>query len=134
MAASTTGVICDNSGGGVVIDPTFETFKLIIQYSQPTCIGSDCHGAGNEEANDLILADDGGLHMRLLNTVSDDCGGVPVVNPGDPEGSALVMMLKGPCGALPRMPNGCRDDDCSCVPDNYIAAVEQWVLDGAPEQ
>jgi hypothetical protein len=133
-ASSTTGtVMCDNSGGGVVIEPTFETFKTIIRYSNPTCAASDCHG--NNEANPLDLTIDDELMMNLLNTTSEACGNVPVVDPGNPEGSALVMLLKGPCGELERMPRNCNNaEDCNCVPDNYIAAVEQWIAMGAPEQ
>lgn len=128
---ATTGGTCDTSGGGTVIDPTFATFKAIIAYSNPTCAASDCHG--NNEANALnLLGDDATIYNNLLNTMSVACGNIPVVDPGYPENSALVMLLKGPCGDLERMPRLCNDIDCNCVPDNYIAAIEQWIANDAP--
>jgi hypothetical protein len=74
------------------------------------------------------------LHMRLTTRISANCGNIPVVNPSKPQESALVKILKGPCGTTPRMPVGCvNDGDGGCIPDDYIIAIEQWIANGAPK-
>jgi hypothetical protein len=69
-----------------------------------------------------------------LAGISKNCGNFPVVNPGKPQESAIVKILKGPCGTTPRMPIDCVDDgDSKCVPPEYIAAITQWIANGAPK-
>jgi hypothetical protein len=117
------------SGSGPA--PTFATFKFVTMNTQPPCVASDCHGFGT--MNPLTLADDDGmLRTRLTTTINEQCGNIPVVTPGDPTRSALIMLLKGPCGELLRMPEGCDPAFGQCVPDEYIAAIEEWVRLGAP--
>jgi hypothetical protein len=83
----------------------------------------------------LNLRVDDELHTRLTTRISANCGNIPVVNPGKPDESALVKILKGPCGPTARMPLGCVDDqDATCIPADYIAAIEQWIAIGAPQQ
>ncbi len=127
-AASAGGAGSGGTGSGPA--PTFATFKYVTMGTNPPCVASDCHGFGT--MNPLTLADDDGMmHTRLLNTRVAKCGNLPVVTPGNPQMSALITLLKGPCGELPRMPYDCTDG-FDCVPDDYIAAIEQWVLNGAP--
>lgn len=107
---------------------TFETLRFVIM--QAPCLGAGCH---NDEQNPLNLRLDDELHARLTTRVSEHCGNLPVVNPGKPAESALVAILKGPCGPTPRMPLGCvADADGTCLPPEYIAAIERWIADGAP--
>lgn len=115
-------------GGEETIPATFETVKLILTGTNPSCGGADCHGGNTHNPLDLRVDDD--LYLDLTTTISGPCGDIPVVNPGDPENSALVKLLKGPCGVIPRMPANCLEN---CVPDEYILAVEQWISNGAPE-
>lgn len=120
----------DTGSDGGDVPATFETMERII--SQAPCLGAGCH---NDEQNPLDLRVDAELHGRITARVSEACGGIPVVNPGNPAQSALIQLLKGPCGSTPRMPIGCvADGDGSCVPPDYIAALEQWIADGAPPQ
>jgi hypothetical protein len=120
------------SGSGGTIPATFDTLKLVIEQTAPTpCVAADCHGG---EHHPLKLALDDGLYSRLTTYMSVNCGNIPVVTPGDPSRSALVKLLKGPCGMTPRMPNGCTEQDGNCLPADYIAAIEQWVANGAPPQ
>lgn len=85
----------------------------------------------------LVVSDQ--LYTELTTHISVACGNIPLIAPGNPEQSALVKIIKGPCGVppndIPRMPNGCIVDEFSntCVPDDYIAAIEQWVRNGAPQ-
>lgn len=116
---------------GTGIPPTFATFKYVTMNTNPPCVASDCHGFGT--GNPLVLADDDGmLRTRLTTTINMQCGNIPVVTPSDPTRSALIMLLKGPCGDLLRMPEGCDPAFGQCVPDEYIAAIEEWVRLGAP--
>ncbi|WP_437525146.1 hypothetical protein WME79_37555 [Sorangium sp. So ce726] len=81
--------------------------------------------------------DDNTLYTTLTTHISEACGDIPLVTPGNPEQSALVKILKGPCGNIARMPNGCVSDpgpEYTCLLPEYIDAIEQWVASGAPEE
>ena len=135
------------SGGDVAVEveASFETLKFIISGYRPdiNCAASDCHSGGHEHsAVPLRLVPDEGLYEELLSHVSVKCGNMPVVDPGNPANSALVTRLRGPCEdvappekPIPRMPYGCFENEWenNCVEDAYIAAVEQWIANGAPE-
>jgi hypothetical protein len=60
-----------------------------------------------------------------------DCGNLKVVEPGQPANSALIKILKGPCGSTPRMPYDCMED--GCVPTDVVTALETWIANGAPQ-
>jgi hypothetical protein len=125
-ATTDAAVVAD---GGSTVPATFETVKFII--TQTTCFGAGCH---NDDQNPLNLRVDEQLRTRLTTHISKNCGNIPVVNPGKPQESALVKILKGPCGATARMPLGCvSDDDAMCVPADYMAAITQWIALGAPQ-
>ncbi|MGK3991858.1 hypothetical protein [Sorangium sp. So ce1024] len=127
-SASTSGA-GGSGGSGDEIPPTFATVKFVIQNA--SCFGAGCH---NDEMNPLDLQLNDELHSRLLSHVSKNCGDIPIVTPGNPEESALVKILKGPCGPTPRMPIECvNDGDAKCVPDEYIDAIAQWITNGAAE-
>src|SRR5687768_16782626 len=116
------------SGGDGSIPPTFDTFKQIVM--QAPCFGARCH---NDDQNPLNLRMDDQLYTRLTSRISENCGQLPIVNPGKPAESALIKILRGPCGPTARMPLGCvEDQDGACVPAEYIAALEQWIAAGAP--
>jgi hypothetical protein len=128
--AGGAGPAAGASGSGSTIPATFDTAKFVI--TQTPCFGAGCH---NDAQNPLNLRVDDQLYTRLTSHVSKNCGNLPVVNPGKPQESALVKILKGPCGPTPRMPMGCVDDlDGTCLPADYIAALVQWIAAGAPPQ
>lgn len=117
------------SDSGSTVPATFDTLKFVI--TQVTCFGAGCH---NDDQNPLNLRVDDQLRTRLTSHISKNCGNLPVVNPGKPQESALLKILKGPCGPTARMPLGCvNDDDAMCVPADYIAAITQWIALGAPQ-
>jgi hypothetical protein len=130
-AGTTPGVGADTgASGGGAIPATFETFEQVI--TQAPCFGAGCH---NDAQNPLNLRVDDQLYMRLTSRISKNCGNIPIVNPGKPQDSALVKILSGPCGPTPRMPLGCSDDqDGTCIPADYIAAITQWIASGAPQR
>jgi hypothetical protein len=126
------------SGGdtGSAIEASFKTVKLVLEGGSPfhPCATADCHGAnGNAPpGNHLTLRDDADLYKNLTTHISADCGNIPVVNPGKPDQSALVKILKGPCSAKTvRMPLGCLEEQGNCIPPEYIAAIAKWIENGA---
>lgn len=128
-AAGTAGADAGGSGGGgASLPPTFETFKGILQAQ--SCYGGLCH---DFPENTLDLKLDDGLYARMMNYNTQKCG--PLITPGDPEKSALVILLKRECNGTARMPFGdCWDDGGSeCLSDDKIAAIEAWVAAGAPQ-
>lgn len=109
-----------------------------------SCAAADCHSGGHDHSDvPLRLVQDGGLYAELTTHVSVKCGNIKAVEPGDPENSALLKVLTRGCDEnilpdeepVPLMPYGCEKTewDNSCVADEYIDAIEEWILNGAPE-
>lgn len=132
--------------GGSGPEATFATLQQVIQLA--VCNASDCHGA-HPGTLDLSLNAD--LYTRLMAAESEICE-QPVIDPGNPDNSAIITLMKGPCGTytnecemnpsgpdqafvecLPRMPANPCTPGVDCVPDYYIEAISQWILAGAPE-
>lgn len=134
-AGSTAGA----SGSGSAIPATFETLKLVLGGGGGImpCAAAPCHGVGGKAppGNPLELPpnNDAQLYTNLTSHVSKACNNTKVVSPGNPAQSALVTILRGPCGTTPRMPYGCDPQAGGCIPDEYIAAVTQWIANGAPQ-
>ena len=138
--AAGTGTTAAASGSSSAIPPTFETIKLVLGGGGGImpCAAAPCHGVGGmaPPGNPLELPpnNDDLLYTNLTSHVSKACNNTKVVNPGNPAQSALITILSGPCGMTPRMPYGCSADAGDCIPDDYIAAVAQWITNGAPRQ
>jgi hypothetical protein len=116
-------------GGGLIYPPTFETVKAILQ-SNYGCSGADCHG-GNDHNVSLLVNPQ--LYTTLTTFISK-CESLPLVTPGMPAQSALLKILKGPCGPIRQMPDGCTGGEFgNCLKPEEIAPVEQWILMGAPQ-
>lgn len=117
---------------------TFATLKLVLGGGGGImpCSAAPCHGVNGmaPPARPLELPpnDDQRLYANLTAYVSKACNDTKLVTPGNPQQSALVTILEGPCGATPRMPYGCSAEAGDCIPDEYIAAVAQWIANGAP--
>lgn len=133
------GAMCTPSGtdgGSGAIPPTFATVKLVLGGGGAImpCASAPCHAAGGmaPPANPLSLQDNAQLYATMTSYVAHECGDMRLVNPGKPDESALMKILKGPCGAVPRMPYMCSGD--ACIPDDYIAALSRWIANCAPEQ
>jgi hypothetical protein len=76
------------------------------------------------------------LYTTLLNHQTKKCG--PTLTPGNPAQSAIVKLLKDDCNGTVRMPmgkcyTGDGDENEFCVPSATIAALEQWIANGAPQ-
>lgn len=122
------------SGGNGAIPPTFDTVKLVLQGGGAImpCAAAPCHARGGmaPPGNPLTLQNDDQLYGNMLGYVSRACGNVKLVDPGHPDQSALIKILSGPCGTTPRMPYMCSGD--ACIPDDYVAALAQWIASCAP--
>jgi hypothetical protein len=128
------------SGGASTIPATFDTVKLVFGGGGGImpCSAAPCHGVAGvappDDPLELPPNDDQQLYTNLISYVSRACNDTKLVEPGNPAQSALVTILSGPCGMTPRMPYGCDPQVGDCIPDEYIAAVAQWIADGAPQQ
>jgi len=133
---ATAGGATAGAGAGA-IPATFETVKLVFGGGGGVmpCSAAPCHGVNGVAPPDHPLelhpTDDQKLYASLMSYVSKACNNTKLVEPCNPSRSALVSILKGPCGATPRMPYGCTTQADDCIPSEYIAAVEQWIANGA---
>jgi len=133
--------VCVPSGGtsnDAGIDPSFATVKLVLSGGGPIqpCAAAPCHAVGGmappPPEMPLTLQDNAQLYTNMTSYVAAGCGNMKLIEPGKPEQSALISILSGPCGNVPRMPYQCADD--GCIPPEYIAAISQWIANCAPAQ
>lgn len=133
-ASGSTGGTGGASGS---VPASFETVKLVFGGGGGImpCAAASCHGvhgvAPPDHPLELPPSDEQKLYNNLLTYVSKACSNTKLVVPCNPAGSALVTILKGGCGTTPRMPYGCSTQAGDCIPDEYIAAVSQWIAQGA---
>jgi hypothetical protein len=138
-AAGSAGSVAAAANGGSTIPANFDTLKLVLGGGGGImpCAAAPCHGVGGMAPPGRPLAlppnDDRQLYANLTSYVSTACGNTKLVVPGKPAQSALLSILKGPCGMTPRMPYGCSVQAGDCIPDEYIAAVAQWIANGAAQ-
>lgn len=106
--------------------------ELNNRYFKFSCVFGGCHETSSQEGGlDLEAA---GMHARLVNVGANDEKAGPrgkvLVLPGDPDNSFFLQKLEGTMardeGNL--MPDGA---DEPLDPNCRIAAVRQWILDGA---
>jgi hypothetical protein len=135
QSAGGVGAAGASSGGsgGDAIPATFATFKFVMMGTNPPCSASDCHGVGGPNPLQMPTDDDATLYTNLTTVIAKECKNIPVITKGNPAQSALVTLINGPCDQLPQMPKGCTAADGNCVPDDYIAAITQWIANGAPQ-
>lgn len=112
----------DSSGGSGNQAPA--TFSTVADMIDAGCSGTVCH-TGRERPE---LTHDSGLYDRLLSYKVMRCGNYPLVNPGSPETSAIIMVVTHQCEEL-AMPNGCVDDPC--VSQEGIDTIAGWISNGA---
>lgn len=98
----------------------------------PACTFSACHGSGAAAGLDLIRED---LHAALMNHDVRADAGIPLIAPGDPEGSWLYRLLADcepelSTGAVvPHMPRNAP----TLIEDGLIAQVHAWIEAGAKD-
>jgi hypothetical protein len=117
--------------GSVPVDPSYASVKDLIHKN---CFGGSCHSL---EGNPLQMGDDTKLYGELTTHVTATCG--KLVNTACPQDSALVKVLLGDCNGTPRMPyqacfDGDPQDQAPCIPPASVAAIQAWIVKGAPQQ
>lgn len=95
-----------------------------IQEKVFTPICTECH-AGASAPQGLRL--EAGMSFGMLvNVASSEVPSVDRVEPGDPDNSYIIRKLDGTASVGERMPLG-----GPYLPDDTIAAIRQWITDGA---
>jgi len=130
---------CVPAGGSTTPPATMATVREMVKGGGPTgaidtCVSAPCHDVNGfappPPRMNLVLRDDANLYKTLTTYISQGCGNMPLVNPGKPDQSALIMALKG-TGCTFRMPLGCTDEHCWDA--GMIGAISQWIANCAPE-
>lgn len=103
--------------------------------AQSSCF--HCHDAGG--CIPYVFKDDDTLHDTLMTTMISRCENRVLVKPGEPENSALYLVLKGePCGTVGQMPKGCYPSEDptlnSCTTPADLERIRLWIAEGAPEE
>lgn len=112
---------------------TFEDVRTFLDTSFTIAPCFDCH----EEGGDLpqVFRNDETLYDTLMTRTVEKCENRALVVPGDPENSALYLVLKGTCGTVSQMPYGCYVSpdgfENTCAPDAEIERLRLWIAGGA---
>ena len=116
----------DRGGGGGGGDPPIEATLDSIQENVFSAVCTNCHvGAGAPQG---LRLEEGMSHAMLVNVPSSEVPSLLRVDPGNPDDSYLVRKLEGSASVGARMPLG-----GPFLSDDEIAAIRQWIADGAPE-
>jgi hypothetical protein len=113
-------------GGGGGGDPPIEATLDSIQENVFSAICTNCHvGAGAPQG---LRLEEGMSHAMLVNVPSAEVPSLLRVDPGNPDDSYLIQKLEGTATVGARMPLG-----GPFLSDDEMAAIRQWIADGAPE-
>jgi hypothetical protein len=109
-----------------VAAPTLDALRTHV--FRPSCALSACHGEA--QAAGLRL-DAGALHEQLSTHVVQAATHLPLVAPGDPEGSWLYRVVSrcDPGVGAHSMPKNMP----VLLPDEVVALVHDWIAAGAPD-
>ena len=108
-------------------DGTAFTFTQIqTQIFTPVCARAGCHAAGSAPSGLVLEA--GQSYGLLVGHRSTGNGSLDRVSPGNPEGSYLILKLRGDPGITgERMPLG-----GPYLTSDQIAGIAAWIRSGAP--
>jgi len=114
----------DAGGGGG--DPPIEATLDSIQENVFSAVCTNCHvGAGAPQG---LRLEEGMSHAMLVNVPSTEAPSILRVDPGNPDDSYLVHKIEGTASVGGQMPLGGPE-----LSAEQIAAIRQWITDGAPE-
>jgi hypothetical protein len=115
----------------VVDTPGLDDFAEAGEWIGSTCGLSGCHLIVQPPS--LSASDLDALRESLMGYRVERCGNAPMIVPGDPEGSALVMATTGQCMGL-LMPFGCTEPygGVPCVPESEMQRVRDWISSADP--
>jgi hypothetical protein len=107
-----------DGGGGLTAD------FASIQANVFTPICTTCHSGAAAPLG--LRLDEGASYALLVNAPSTEAPTLLRVNPGDPDSSYLIHKLEGTAQVGGRMPLG-----GAPLPQETIAVIRQWILEGA---
>ena len=120
-------------------EPEPMTFEEVRAFLDTEINGSvpcfDCHHSGGDLP--YVFKNDDTLYDTLMTTMISRCEDRTLVVPGDPDNSALYLVLEGDCGSVGKMPSGCYESAdgvynlCSSHEDRE--RLRLWIAAGAPE-
>ena len=122
-----SGGATGNSGSVTSGVPGTPSYAEVASLLGRTCGTASCHGKKQLP----LIKDDAALPGTLLETTVEECGNAPLVHPGQPETSALILLVRRQCGTLV-MPNGCTSEPC--LPQETVDTISAWIAGGAPMQ
>jgi mono/diheme cytochrome c family protein len=104
------------------------TFTQIqTQIFTPVCAKAGCHAAGSAPSGLVLQA--GQSYGNLVGRPATENGTLNRVAPGDPDGSYLILKLRGdPSISGERMPLG-----GPYLTSDQIAGIAAWIRAGAPD-
>lgn len=112
---------------------TFEEVRAFLDTPFAISPCFDCHEAGGDLPQ--VFKNDETLYDTLTTRTIEKCDNRVLVKPGDPENSALYLVLLGTCGSVSQMPYGCYKSpdgfENTCAPDAEIERLRAWILGGA---
>jgi hypothetical protein len=117
-------VVAPAPSGSLEDVPSYGEIYYMINL---TCANVVCHVPGYFMP-DLSDANNDQYEI-LMNTHIEQCGGAPLVKPGDPDGSAIIMVTHQQCVEL-AMPKDCTDP--VCIAPEKVEALRAWIAAGAP--
>ena len=124
------------AGCGTVKSPTepqpsgngtaFTFAQIQTQIFTPVCAKAGCHAAGSAPSGLVLEA--GQSYGNLVGHASSENGSLDRVAPGNPDGSYIILKLRGdPSITGERMPLG-----GPYLTSDQIAGIAAWIRAGAP--
>ncbi len=122
---------CVDQRDGVEPDGATTLGALRVDVFGASCAYSSCHDADSPAAGLDLTAED--LHAELLEHEVRADTSLPLVDPGNPEGSWLYRITsecepQTDAGAVAFMPR----NSPTLMPPGKVARIRQWIADGAP--
>jgi len=84
----------------------------------------------------VFIENDQTIYQQLLDTAIERCENRKLLVPGDPDNSALYLVLNGTCGSVGKMPLGCYEQGeyNYCTDHDDRERLRLWILAGAPQE
>jgi hypothetical protein len=115
-----------NSAGASGSPGTPNAFSQVQSLLESKC--AQCHTLGGNQPDLSAVSEE--LYTTLSTYRVRDCGDNPLVNPGNPTTSALVMVTTaGKCRNRLVMPAGCVGESCVTSRDRQL--ISDWITQGA---
>jgi hypothetical protein len=86
----------------------------------------------------VFTENDDTIYQQLLDTAITRCDNRKLLVPGDPDNSALYLVLNGTCGTVGKMPLGCYESEDGlynyCTKHDDRERLRLWIAAGAPQE